>query len=261
MKVFIAMIAPVALATSLAGCTGESESTQNEHVEDVKQAQQPAAPPILTFSVKLSSKLFINGVPTCGANPNIFGGLASFAAWRAFCAATAAKYAENPPADNAPVPLDARILGVATARWNCQAGNPTPVGPALAAGGGSVGGMEGPLVGIANAMGIRDNLLLNGTWGMVTSGRPNPIAEPAFQAIFPRVRPDIWNKIATTTTCGVDAQGRPTATSVYNFTGTWFPSHRVWRRSPMANPAAAVLFNLPQRALSDLWALPAVPAP
>jgi hypothetical protein len=261
MKAIIARIAPVALAASLAACVTESESTPEERVQERAEAQAPA-PMILTFSHELRSKLFIAGVPTCGPDPAPWwAGPGHWAAWRAFCAVTAATYVENPPNGLAPVPLDARVLGVGQATWRCQAGNAAPIAFANAVAGISAGGMEGPFLGVAWPVGVRNSLLVNGTWGMVSSGRPNPAVEPTFQAIWPRWPPDIWNKIATSITCGVDAQGRPTATSNFNLTATWFPSHRVWRRSPIANPVAGVLFNLPQRALSDLWALPPIPAP
>src|SRR5512143_3983068 len=137
MKASIVRIAPIALATCLAACVAGSDSPPEPEVGEAELEQQAPPPPVLTFSMKVHSKLFINGVPNCGAHPSLFAGLAGWAAWRAFCGLTARRYTENPPTGALVIPLDARILGIATASWRCQAGNAAPIGPTLVAGGGS----------------------------------------------------------------------------------------------------------------------------
>jgi hypothetical protein len=260
-----AWCAPLALVCAI-GCS--SHSLVEEHTATATQ-NACAAPPVLNFSMKLATKLFINNspfwdcvrstgiVPIPTFNPAI--DTARQAAFMAFCRATS--LGENPPTDAPVVPLDARILSQAFLHWQCQAGNALPINGNIA-GGGSVGGLEGggAFVGIANAPAVRDNINLNGTFGLVSSGHPNPLAEPAFQAFRPRARSDIWNKITGTISCGVDARGQPTSSVRFAGQFTRFPSHKVWYRAPI-NAAAVLLFNIPQGSFSNLWWLPAIPAP
>jgi hypothetical protein len=266
MKQTIACIATIALAAPLSGCLDDPPPPETPG--EAAQAQQAAPPPprVLTFSEALRSKLFINGVPFGTCNHAAVVGLVALperiAAYLAFCKMTDLNYQENPPNGNPVNPLDARILGIATAQWRCQVGNAAPIAPANARGAGSVGGMEPlGLVGVANNVAIRDNILLNGTWGFVTSGKPNPLAEPAFQAHSFRANPDIWNRVQTSISCGVDAAGRPMSTKFYTLTSTFFPSHKVWSHTPSNAAAGALLFNVAQRNFSDLWSLPPIPGP
>lgn len=243
------------LSTALvSACVDSPASDQHD------QCAPPVAPMQLNFSVKLSTKLFINNIAIpgqCGAGAvlGVFGA-PRLPAYLAFCAATS--LGENPPTDANVAPLDARILGVATLRWTCVANNPVPQNVAIA-GGGSVGGMEGPgLVGIAHPMRVAAR---GAAFGMVTSGRPNPLAEPAFQFFRPRLRPDIWNKLSGAITCGTDAQGRPTSNYNLNLLRTRFPSHKVWTRTPAGVGPAVLRFNAAQGNLSSLWFLPPIPPP
>ena len=225
-------------------------------------------PPTLTFSVRLASKMFINTIPAANCASSAFrmygppltpAIVAQHAAFATFCKATS--LGENPPSDAAVVPLDARVLSIGTATWQCQAGNAAPFNGSFV-GGGSVGGPEGPLVGIANAPGIRDNINANGTFALVSSGRPNPLAEPAFQALAFRARADIWNRTTAAITCGTDDNGQPTSSINWALAGrTLFPSHKIFRRTPANAPAPVLLFNVAQGLFSNLWSLPAIPAP
>ena len=248
---------------AIAACQADPRIGQTE-----QNAAVCAPPPVLTFSVKLTSKMFINTIPAANCLSSSFrvvgpatiaGGLAGQAAFVAFCKASS--FGENPPTDAAVVPLDARILSVGRATWKCQAGNAAPFGGSFVTGG-SVGGPEpGGLVGIANAPGIRDNINANGTFGFVSSGHPNPLAEPSFQTFMLRTRPDIWDKTTAKIVCGVDGRGQPTSTITYTGTFSAFPSHKLFERSPAAAAAFKLLFNVPQKLFSNLWFLPAIPAP
>ena len=180
------------------------------------------------------------------------------AAFFAFCRATS--LGENPPSDANVAPLDARILSIGSGTWQCRAGQAAPFAGRFA-GGGSVGGPEGAFVGIANAPAVRDQINANGSFGLVSSGHPNPFLEPAFQAFRPRARADIWNKLTAQITCGVDNRGMPTASLALTATFTRFPSHKIWRRAPANAAAPLLLFNRAQGSFSNLWWLPAVPAP
>jgi hypothetical protein len=250
-------------AALVAGCQSQPQPGEAE-----QSATACAPPPVRTFSMKLTSKMFINTIPDANclssafrvAGPaNLVGGLAGQAAFFAFCKKSS--LGENPPSDNAPVPLDARILSMGTATWKCQAGIAAPFGASFR-GLGSVGGQEpGGLVGVANAPGVRDNINANGTFGFVSSGHPNPVAEPAFQAFMLRARPDIWDKTTVKITCGVDGRGQPNSTIAFTGTFTAFPSHKIFRRIPANAAAPKLVFNVPQKLFSDLWFLPAIPAP
>jgi hypothetical protein len=259
------------LAATAYGCSPEDKDPGREgsdEAEAVMCAAPPPPPAVLTFSYRLASKLFINniGIGDCIASTGIVPvlmGIPGFdqarqAAFFAFCRATS--LGENPPSDANVAPLDARILSIGTGSWQCRAGQAAPFGGNFR-GGGSVGGPEGPLVGIANAPAVRDQINANGSFGLVSSGRPNPLAEPAFQGFRPRLRADIWNKVTAQITCGVDARGMPTANLNLNAWFTRFPSHKIWRRTPANAAATRLLFNRPQGSFSNLWWLPAIPAP
>jgi hypothetical protein len=263
----LGILVPGLLAGAIGACStlddGE-EDRVGEAVDEQVAPPVPPAPPALTFSARYDSKLFINGVPNCGSLP--VGLLQPWknAAFLAFCKATAFNFNENPLSGALANPLDARIHGSAEAEWRCRVGNPAPIGPASAVALGTFGGPEpGGLMGVANQIGVRDQLLANGSYGFVFSGRPDPRAELIPQAIQPRLRSDIWNHLTASVTCGVDGRGLPKATVNYGFTATLFPSHRVWRITPKMAPrnTEALLFNVVQGALSNLWSLPAIPAP
>ncbi|MBI3896854.1 MAG: hypothetical protein HY308_01000 [Gammaproteobacteria bacterium] len=229
-----------------------------------------AQPPILTFTPKYESKLFINTIPAAdcpasatrvvGAGPGLIAA-ANRAAFRAFCRATS--LGENPPNGAVVNPLDARIRGQVDLSFRCQAGNPLPLAPTAVTPGPTAAGPEAPLInGIVNAPVARDNLAATGGWGFVLSGHPNPIVEPAFQALAARARSDIWHKFDATVTCGVDARGLPTYTIARTTLYTFFPSHKVWFYAGPATPAPGNLNpNIGQRSFGDLWFLPAIPAP
>src|SRR5262249_27528209 len=129
----------------------------------------------------------------------------------AFCRATS--LGENPPSDANTVPLDARILSIGRGTWQCRAGQAAPFAGSFVAGG-SAGGLEagGALVGIANNPAVRDQINANGSFGLVSSGHPNPLLEGGFIYFRPRFRSDIWNKFTAQITCGVDNRGMPTST-------------------------------------------------
>jgi hypothetical protein len=258
-RVSRAWCAPLALACAI-GCSSHSLVEGQAR----QGAAACAAPPVLTWSYKLSSKLFINtiGVGNClrsTANVLPLGTPAQQAAYFTFCKMSS--FGENPPSDAIVNPLDARILETAQGSWSCQAGNAAPFA-GVWAGGGRWGGPE-PLgfTGVANPVATRDNINLNGTFGFVASGHPNPALEWSFKVHRWRASPDIWNKTTATITCGVDNRGQPTTSLNLRLARTAFPSHKIWRRSPANAPAAVLLFNVPQGLFSNLWFLPAIPAP
>jgi hypothetical protein len=231
---------------------------------------QPAAK-IATFSVRFENKLYIGTIPLAQCDPvgvygkaGVIANPGLVAAYMAFCAATSATQATVPPPPTGAivVPLDARIRGGVDVQWRCQAGNPKPLGPTGTAALATAAGVEGPGInGIVNPTPTRDNIAANGTWGVVVSGHPNPKVEPVFQVLHVRARPDIWQHMTGTVTCGQDAKGNPTSRVNVVLSHTAFPSHRVWYRTPIKAAAAALFFNVAQGAFSNLWALPAIPAP
>jgi hypothetical protein len=261
------ILVPGLLAGAIGACSALDDAEEDrvgEALDEQVAPPVPPAPPALTFSARYDSKLFIAGVPNCGSLP--VGLLQPWknAAYLAFCKATAATFNENPLTGALANPLDARIHGSAEAEWRCRVGNPAPIGPASAVALAAFGGPEpGGLMAVANQVGVRDQLLVNGSYGFVFSGHPDPLAEPIPQAIQPRLRSDVWNHLTASVTCGADGRGLPKATVNYGFTTTLFPSHRVWRITPKMGPrnTEALLFNIAQGALSNLWSLPAIPAP
>jgi hypothetical protein len=236
-------------------------------------ASAAVAQQTLTFSVRFEDKLFINTIPvqSCGTgavlgvpalppDPAYAARVAAYVAW---CAATS--LGENPPTGGLVNPLDARIRAGVDLSWACRAGNAAPVAPEGMARLATAGGIEGPaalgIKGIDNPTALRDQILANGTWGAVFSGHPNPLVEPGFQVHRARGATDIWQRLSGTIRCATDAQGRPTSTVTYALQSTAFPSHKVWYRTP-ANAAAAILSaTVAQGSFSNLWFLPAVPAP
>jgi hypothetical protein len=260
----IRRIFPVVLIGALAAHCNEPGAPPPTQQTSEVAACAPPPPPILTFSRKLASKMFIStiGPVNCTASTGIVVpvGIAGQAAMFAFCALTDLQMGENPPNDANVAPLDARVLSIGRGSWQCQAGNAAPFGGTWVTGG-SVGGPEGPFVGIANNPGIRDNINLNGTYGFVSSGHPNPLVEPSFQAQRLRARTDIWDKTTGAITCGVDARGQPTSTTNFAATFTRFPQHKIWTHTPSNAVASRLLFNNPQGLFSNLWWLPAIPAP
>ncbi len=226
------------------------------------QAQQR-----LTFSIRFENKLFISTIPpaACGAAAVLGPGAGRVrtAAFMTFCQATS--LAENPPTPAIVAPLDARIRGGIDVQWQCQVGNPIPVGQGNMARLATAGGNEGPpalgIKGVVNPIATRNNILANGSFGYVLSGRPNAVVEPAFQLFRARATTDIWNRVTGVISCGVDTRGLPTATVNTTLLATLFPSHKLWYRTPMAAPAPILLFNMAQGAFSNLWFLPPVPAP
>jgi hypothetical protein len=262
------------MASSLAGCA--MDNTVDERIDAAQQAavalaQPPAAPVVLTFSARYDSKLFINGTKAvnCLADAPLLANPLQKAAFTAFCLKAGVTYVENPPTGAAVAPaLDARILERHDREWKCStANNGTLVGPAVLNGVTRLGGREplpngGFVLGVVNPFSIRNQMLVNGSWGYTASGHPNPVVEPGFLAAFPRLRPDIWHRLRGTTTCGVDARGLPTSATNYVLTHTKFPSHRVWKTTPnRPKVAAAVLFNIAQGSFGNLWRLPAIAAP
>lgn len=220
-------------------------------------------PRTLTYSVELRSKLWINGPAiVMGLHPSALAGPQDYGRYWAFWLATKRKFLDTAATDAFPAPgtvLDARILGQGFARWKCQQGRANPFAGA-AWPGAAVGGFELPpaIFGVANPVAIRNSINVVGTWGMVTSGRPNLLLEPAFQSVFPRLRRNIWNKVVTTVTCNL-----ANATSALAYTGTRsaFPNHRVWRRTPIGAANSALRLTAAQGPFTRLWQLAPVPAP
>jgi len=224
----------------------------------------------LTYTAKYESKLFINTIPQadCASSSLTINGVlatpATHAAFIAFCNLT--NLGENPPDGATPTPLDARIRGDVTLSFVCQVGNALPVAPASVTAGPTAAGIEGPaalgILGALSPTGIRDQLIVNGGWGYVLSGRPNALVEPPFQRFQVRLNRHIWHRLAGTVACGVDARGLPTATITHTLSRTWFPSHKVWYLTPAtAARPGALTYNRPQRSFEDLWTLPVVGAP
>lgn len=236
-----------------------------------------AAQAALTFTVRYESKLFIDRIPvtSCGpvralglppVNPTVLPVYqARFAAYMTFCIATDLIFQENPPTGAIITPLDSRIAGPVTLSYRCRAGNTLPIAPVSLVAAPSAGGPE-PMnfTGVANPTTLRDGILASGSWGMVVSGHPHRLgAEPPFQAIEPRLRTNIWNRLAGRITCGVDARGLPTSHHRDQLRTSLFPSHRVWFRSPANAPQgkAKTHIYVKQASFGELWNLPAVPAP
>ncbi len=218
-----------------------------------------------TFTVRMEDKMFINTVPLAACNPAGLSAVwtpAGLAAYLAFCKATS--LGENPPTPNIVAPLDARIRAGVDLRWQCTAGNPAPFGGFMVRLA-TAGGTEGPaflgIKGIVNPIAIRNNINLNGTYGYVSSGFPNPIVEPGFQVHKIRLRSDIWDKISGSITCGTDNRGLPTSRLSYKLLKSAFPSTKLWIRTPMTAPTSVLRLNVAQGTFDNLWALPAIPAP
>jgi hypothetical protein len=76
----------------------------------------------------------------------------------------------------------------------------------------------------------------------ITWGRPNALVEPAFQAVWRRTSTHIWHDV-TLTIYGCDDSA---LFSVETFTGSNFPSHRVWVGTSLEG-------DLPQGWFSSLW--------
>ena len=222
--------------------------------------------PKKSFTARLESKLFIGDIGwlDCG-NPNFINPAdylpgafqARRAAYQAFCQATS--LGEDPPNGDIHNPLDARIRAGVGIDWTCEAGRSTPLEANITAIA-TEGGWEGPVKGVVNATAIRNNLVQSGTFGYVASGHPHPLVETAFQAFRLRNQPDIWQRITGSVSCDTNASGHPTAVLSTNIMRSPFPSHRLWWKRD-ANSAPRLLFDQGQGLFSQLWSLPAVPAP
>jgi len=224
--------------------------------------------PKKSFSVRFESKLYINDIGwfDCG-NPNFINPadytlskyMARRAAYQSFCMLTS--LGEEPPNGDLIEPLDARIRAGVDVRFTCEAGRAMPIDSditSLPTGSGWEGGI---VKGISNPTATRNDLTTNGTFAYVASGHPHPIIEPSFQVFKQRANTDIWHRVSGTVTCGSDAAGYPTASVDTRLTRTWFPSHRVFFRTPRDAPSFSIIFDQPQRLFSDLWRLPPIAAP
>jgi hypothetical protein len=76
-----------------------------------------------------------------------------------------------------------------------------------------------------------------------TWGQPNPIAEPVFQAIWPRTSKNIWHEGSLMIEVGANDT---LISTVLAFRGSDFPSHKLWLGS-------SELEYLPQGPFSSLW--------
>src|SRR5262249_30618980 len=118
--------------------------------------------------------------------------------------------------------------------------------------------------GAANPILIRNDILTDGTWAMVSSGHPARILEIGFQEHRLRSNTNIWHRLSGKITCGTDAEGTPTFTVDTQFTdATKFPSHRSYLYDAPAGgePKFVRIQNsLRQGTFSNLWFLPPIPS-
>jgi hypothetical protein len=116
-------------------------------------------------------------------------------------------------------------------------------------------GFEGFLKGELDAIQSR----VSGTaFSYQVSGRPNIVAEPAFQLVFPRTNRTIWYRVNGHVSCNANAEAFVTVDSVQN---TAFPSVRVFatRVSGGVFAPEGKIFERMQGKFTELWRLAAVP--
>jgi len=219
-----------------------------------------------TFSKEIRTKMYIGPIGSCDpigvlGYPTSPLGLARQIAYMTFCKATDRFFGENPPTGEQSTPLNARVLSIVRFIWECQPNRSLPVAIQIT----PVASIGGPepfgLVGLASPIAAVNQVLVDGTWSFVASGRPAPASEPSFQVHRPRFNFYIWHRVAGSIACGTDGTGAATSSITTRFTNaTRFPSHR----SYFHDVNGAFLKQnetILQHQFSNLWFLPATMAP
>ncbi|MEM6996941.1 MAG: hypothetical protein AAF721_40940 [Myxococcota bacterium] len=228
----------------------------------------------LSWDFGLRTKMYIATVPAAGCDPITVLGkppllpspryAAKAAAFLALCAGTNLAFAENPRTGDDPAPganLDARVLTKTDFKVTCEKGTPIPVAGSVTSAG-AIAGIEPPAFkATAFAPKVRDDLVKDGTFAFISSGKPHPVPDLSFQVIRPRARTTIWHKFGGSMGCSTDAQDNPKLTGTVRFDAfTSFPSHRAYQYDRAGKQVKALTkSDVTQGAISGLWFLPAVP--
>jgi RHS repeat-associated protein len=99
--------------------------------------------------------------------------------------------------------------------------------------------LQPPPMLTARAIGVGPN---NIAVSWIGAGRPHALAEPAFQAVWPRTSKYIWHNVG----CSVSCVGDNAVLSLHSFNGSAFPTHRLWVNN-------VPIITLPQGQYRALW--------
>ncbi|MFO0633994.1 MAG: hypothetical protein U0168_14190 [Nannocystaceae bacterium] len=235
----------------------------------------------LTFVHQVRTKMFIDEVkpipeacnveaiigpapePTAPAEAHEAWG-ARVAAYTAFCWSTNKTIFDQPADGGLRTPLDARIFANVGVAFTCEPGRDKPTWSRVSEIGRAGGTELAVFQGIANPIDIADDLTHSGRYAFVSSGKPSPKLELAFDLHRYRKNTEIWHRWAGSVACITDPAGNPGARARGGFTRTTaFPSHRayLWATDKQGRDRElGVLQTIAQREFSNLWFLPSKPA-
>jgi len=261
-------LALVAIVAGASACKIERQGVSRR-----SQAEDACPPPEHTFLFRLMTKSYIGPLKIGGLGPNPGALPMQKAAFLALAKATDISYGENPTRDgvkNGNVD-HFRIGGSVDIEITCRGDEIksfTTRNLYQYSGGQEIG----PIYGLTDAPQFDATLIKKGGNVMfpvdqdrvaidfVISGRPNIGAEPAFQAIFPRLRTRIWNHVQGRIFCHKEGIA---FWQLDGFSGSKFPSHKAWLElvtsDVLSNGKNAWYGKIPQGPFSGLWSLEAVP--
>ena len=238
---FAFMVIACCATTSIVGCGAPGE--------DAGETDGALSAPVRDHVFDVNAKSYIAFIPSNQIGS--FGNIFSDAALATLVAATNTAYSEDPQTGN-PDAEQYRVFGSVRLNVRCTGTTVQMTLSALS----TDGGFEGPFR--AEVVPLKVRSTVNGTFGFLARGKPNPAVEPAFQSIHARTNSDIWYAVSGHVTCDAAAQA---GLFIDKVTSTNFPSVRVWatHASGGRTDAEALLASRAQGKFTGLWSLETPP--